>query len=124
MICCYESCQNYEPYSTCNYEKLLKNILQIHRIMTRNNDIYINLPSLPIETKSIERSLKKATCKWFKNNNYAHTLKNTRILILDGKHEGKEAIFKSWSGTTVNIFLIEENMSISISIGRTIEVFI
>lgn len=44
-------------------------------------------------------------------------LKGKTIRIWSGKHAGKLAIFKNWSGTTCFVYLIEENIKMGLNTG-------
>ena len=85
----------------------------------------IDYVALMSDTYNIpSNTTQRNTLEWFRDNGYRDLLKDRKILILDGKQNGKKAIFRSWAGTTSKIQLVGETRLTILSIRSKIEVVI
>jgi hypothetical protein len=91
----------------------LKDLIEVYNVILTGNKI------LSIETQQINVDAISTIQHWnmfkmegtfvyFKENGWKERIKGMKIIILDGKNQGQEAIFKSWSGTSVIVSINQQ----------------
>jgi hypothetical protein len=95
----------------------LKDLIEVYNvILTGNKILFIETQQINVDAISTIQPWNmfkmEGTFVYFKENGWKKRIKGMKIVILDGKNEGQEVIFKSWSGTSVIVSINQKKVGL------------